>query len=138
MKLELDENDRASIYQSLMKYVWESLREETHKIIKEQFKLLVAQEYREIAKEAVKNILEEEKIDLSKMIKNRILENGTVTPAQRSFQLSAIVKDYVEKNLEDKLSFLFENEREFLESVFKDSLTSLFKEEIKKKLFNYK
>ncbi len=121
-----------------MKYVWESLREETHKIIKEQFKLLVAQEFREIAKEAVKNILEEEKIDLSKVIKNRILENAAVTPAQRSFQLSAIVKDYVEKNLENKLSSLFENEREFLESVFKDSLTSLFKEEIKKKLFNYK
>lgn len=133
MKIELDEKDKSWLAQELSRYAWDSLREETSKIIKEHFKLLFQDEFRKIAKETVENIFVEENIDLKKMLKQRLLDRSD-GPATRRYCIENIVKNFVDQNLDQKLPELFKDEQDFLQKSFNDTLKTLFTYEIRRKL----
>lgn len=131
MKVELDDDDKAKLSRDLQIYAYQSLKEDTEKIIKEQFKILVAQEFRDIAKATLVSILEEENIDLKKLIKNLVL--GNKLGIARWYGVNSVLDGYFRFNLETEIKNLFESEKEQVATVFKESVKEYFFKKLKDK-----
>lgn len=132
MKVELDDDDKARFVHDLQTYAYNSLREETLKIIKEQFKLLLGYEFRELAKATVNSILEEEKIDLKKIIKDLVI--GSKMGLGRWYNLNTALDEYFKFNLEKELKNLFVEDKEEMKQLFLGFLKERFFDFLKSKI----
>lgn len=131
MKIELDDDDKAKLSRDLQIYAYQSLKEETEKIIKEQFKVLLGQEFREIAKATLSSLLEEEKIDLKKIIKNLVI--GNKLGISRWYGINSVLDGYFKFHLEKEMQNLFESEKHQMENILKESMKEFFLEKLKKR-----